>query len=63
MKEKEEQEEDSEESEFVLHKETSVTDGARPIDHHLQLTEKPLQINMYDEMVGTIGESSASAGT
>ena len=36
-----------------------MTVGARQVDHHLQLTDQPMEINMLDEA----GEYSASAGT
>lgn len=34
---------------FIDHKETGVTDGAKPTDHHFELTSKPLEINLYDD--------------
>ena len=36
---------------FIDHKETGVTDGARPTDHHFELTSKPLEINLYEDQV------------
>ena len=28
-----------------------MTDGARPTDHHFELTSKPLEINLYEDQV------------
>ena len=39
----------NEDDDVVIHKETGMTDGAKPIDHHFLLAEKPLEINMYDD--------------
>ena len=38
-----------EDDDVVIHKETGMTDGAKPIDHHFLLADKPLEINMYDD--------------
>ena len=40
---------DDEDGHVVIHKETELTDGAQPVDHHFLLSGQPLEINMYDE--------------